>query len=75
MKPQLKTFLTTAWNEPRAFFFWLFLFCALLFGGAVLFIHSATPLPAAQMTALFALLGFSAAFGCFVLAWIPPLRR
>ncbi len=75
MKPQLKTFLTTAWNEPRAFFFWLCLFGALLFGSAVLFIHSVTPLPAVQMTALFALLGFGGAFGCFVLAWIPSVRR
>ncbi len=75
MNAKLKTILTTAWNEPRAFFFWLFVFCALLFGSAVLFIHSVTPLPAVQMTALFALLGFGGAFGCFVLAWIPPLRR
>ncbi len=83
MNAKLKKILTTAWNEPRAFSFWLALLCALMFGGLALFIQATEPgrtyvnpiLPAPQMAALFALVGFGVSFLCFCLAWIPPLRR
>ena len=83
MNAKLKTILTTAWNEPRAFFLWLTLGSAVLFGSATLFVHTTTPEhfftspvpPAVQMIALFSLLCFGVSFVCFILAWIPPLRR
>lgn len=83
MNAKLKTILTTAWNEPRAFFLWLTLSSALLFGSATLFVHTKNPEhffsspvpPAVQMIALFSLLCLGVSFGCFFLAWIPPLRR
>jgi hypothetical protein len=83
MNAKLKNILTTAWNEPRAFFLWLMLLCALIFGGLTVFIQATEPgrnylnpiLPAPQMAALFALVGFGISFLCFSLAWIPPLRR
>lgn len=83
MNAKLKTILTTAWNEPRAFFLWLTLGSALLFGSAALFVHNTNPEhtfsspvpPAVQMIALLSLLCLGVSFGCFFLAWIPPLRR
>lgn len=79
MNTKLKSILTTAWNEPRAFFLWLTLLCALVFGGIAATAPGRTYLnplsPAWQMTALLALLGLGVAFVGFVLAWIPPLRR
>ncbi len=79
MNAKLKIILTTAWNEPRAFFLWLALLCALIFGSIAATAPGHTYLnplsPALQMTALFALVGFGLSFICFVLAWIPPLRR
>ncbi len=83
MNAKLKNILTIAWNEPRAFFLWLMLLCALIFGGLALFIQATEPgrndlnpvPPTLQMAALFALVGFGVSFLCFSLAWIPPLRR
>ena len=79
MNAKLKSILTTAWNEPRAFFLWLTLLCALIFGSIAATAPSRTYLnplsPAWQMTALLALLGLGVAFVGFVLAWVPPLRR
>jgi hypothetical protein len=83
MNAKLKTILTTAWNEPRAFFLWLALGSALLLGSATVFVHTTNPEhafsrpvpPAVQMIALLSLLCFGSAFVCFILAWIPPLRR
>jgi hypothetical protein len=83
MNAKLKTILTTAWNEPRAFFLWLTLGSALLFGSAALFVHTknmervfSSPVPpAVQMIALLSLFCLGVSFVCFFLAWIPPLRR
>jgi hypothetical protein len=83
MNAKLKTILTTAWNEPRAFFLWLTLGSALLFGSAALFVHTSNPEPTfsspvpptVQMIALLSLLCLGVSFVCFFLAWIPPLRR
>ena len=83
MNAKLKSILTSAWNEPRAFFGWLTLSSSLLFGITTLFLHVgnpqftfSSPVPlAAQMIALLSLLCFVVAFFCFLLAWIPPLRR
>lgn len=83
MNTKLKSILTTAWYEPRAFFGWLTLISGLLFGCAALFVASTeesrtylNPVPpAVQLAALFALLIGVVVFVCFFLAWIPPLRR
>ena len=83
MNAKLKTILTTAWNEPRAFFLWLTLGSALLFASATLFVHTTSPEhtfsspvpPAVQMIALLSLLCLGVSFVCFILALIPPVRR
>ena len=83
MNTKLKTILITAWNEPRAFFLWLTLGSALLFGSATLFVLTKNPEhtfsspvpPAVQMIALLSLLCLGVSFFCFFLAWILPLRR
>ena len=83
MNAKLKTILTTAWNEPRAFFLWLMLGSALLLVSVALFVHYRNPEhifaspvpPAVQMIALLSLLCLGVAFICSILAWIPPLRR
>jgi len=77
MKKSLNEILQRAWTEPRHFFFWLALLsvCGLIgtlvTGGTVL---SQPNVPLAFAALGFAL-GFLVSLPCFVLAWIPPVRR
>ena len=82
MKEKLKTILRTAWNEPLHFFFWLMLLSILGLGVDVFMdahIPGYNPPPWLQMCALaFAIClatGVITGFFCFVLSWIPPIRR
>jgi hypothetical protein len=82
MKEKLKAILRTNWNEPRHFFFWLTLLS--VFGLAVgVFLNAHTPgcnpppwLQTCALTLAICLAagGVTGLF-CFILSWIPPIRR
>jgi hypothetical protein len=75
MNDRLRSILSTAWNEPRHFFFWLAMLsiCGFIVavGGAAM-IGPATFL---AFVALGSILCFVVCIPACVLAWIPPVRR
>ncbi len=86
MNDRLRSILHTAWNKPRHFFFWLTMIGLLGFIviAVCMMAGQTSLLTTAGMHALVTVLAFAAlgcilgvAVGipCFILAWIPPVRR
>jgi len=78
MNDQSKSYFKQAWNEPRQFFLWLALACAIGFGLAAMFVQQTINESAPATVQLFALIAFVGAlgsFGLFMLAWIAPIRQ
>ena len=87
MNDKLRSTLHTAWEEPRHFFFWLTLLGLLGFVAIAVGMTVNTPnllLTMAQARVLVTVLAFAAlgcilgvvvGIPCFILAWIPPVRR
>lgn len=83
MKESLKSVVLKSWNEPRRFFIWLTLFSliGIAIGYAIFASTNALQILPGWLgnflltaTAV-CLAGLLLGFGCFVLAWIPPVCR
>jgi hypothetical protein len=86
MNDKLKGTLRTAWNEPRHFFFWLTSVSLLGFIAIAVSMTAGriSLLTMAEVRVLVTVLAFAAlgcflgvvvGIPCFILAWIPPVRR
>jgi hypothetical protein len=75
MNQTVEKIARTTWTEPRHFFFWLAVVCLAGFVGVI----AATGLTTASSTLALVAVGcglcFALSLVCFIIAWIPPLRR
>jgi hypothetical protein len=75
MNETIKRILKTAWTEPRHFFFWLALLSLLSFVTIAALSGFSGSNAALAFVVLACTFGFLIGGLCFVLAWIPPVRR
>jgi len=68
--------LQRTWYEPRRFFFWLGLLSPFVYGMVLCFAAMSNRVPPLlAWIGLAAVISFLIAAPCFVLSWLPPLRR